>query len=238
MRLTHDLADGDAWKAHAAPDGTSTGTGRQSGCADGPRGPTPRWLGPSGVSIAEGGETGRPAPEGLEVRARICMTPGENLGAIGRKVLGPMEFAGMDAARRRRGGPMTAAINLAASGREMTEKEAADLESRLVTDPDDLTARIKLLGYYFTRQFASSSAREARSRHILWIIKHRPDEAIAFTPYLVLDPDEAAYAEAKRLWLEQLAEENPNPEVAENAAVFMSRKDPAIARDIWQRIRR
>src|SRR6266545_3147668 len=70
--------------------------------------------------------------------------------------------------------PSTAA-QLAREGRGLTAAQAADLENRLNTEAEDLAARTRLLGYYFSsslRIAGADATRAARRRHILWFIEH------------------------------------------------------------------
>src|SRR4030095_13529203 len=68
------------------------------------------------------------------------------------------------------------------AGRRLTPKEVNALESDVKTNPEDLSARTKLLGYYFGR-LQSAQDNEARQKHILWVIKNRPESEIAGLPY-------------------------------------------------------
>ena len=71
-------------------------------------------------------------------------------------------------------------------GKMLTEAQAQDLETKLVADPDDLTTRTLLLGYYEMRRFRPGKDRELRAGHVLWFIEHHPDADI-LPPFLGLD---------------------------------------------------
>src|SRR5262245_37956007 len=60
----------------------------------------------------------------------------------------------------------------------MSDKQVSDLEELLTKYPDDLSARTKLLGYYFVPRPITPGATESRHRHIFWIIKNRPEAEI------------------------------------------------------------
>lgn len=115
-----------------------------------------------------------------------------------------------------------AATHAASDGRNLAADQAAALEKQVAANPDDLSARTKLLGHYFLKAFESPAAREARQRHVLWIIRNRPEAAIAGLPFATLDPllDGEAYHSARELWLQQVERNRRNVAVLANAANF------------------
>jgi len=112
---------------------------------------------------------------------------------------------------------------LVIEGGKISDDEAVNLEKALQENQDDFAARIKLLGYYSLKQFKSESARETRQKHVLWVIKNRPDSLVAGLPYASLNPafDKKTYSEAKALWLKQVEAYKDNVSVLENAANFL-----------------
>jgi tetratricopeptide (TPR) repeat protein len=121
--------------------------------------------------------------------------------------------------------------SLVLQGSELSEEEARQLEEKLKADPENLPARIQLLGYYWSMTFDSDEAREAREKHVLWIIEHRPDSDVAGNPWVNLDPtlDGEVYYEAKKLWLQQVKEHNENTKVLGNAANFFLHNDEELS---------
>ena len=68
---------------------------------------------------------------------------------------------------------------------DLTPWEAARLEMKLKLDPHDVVARTMLLEYYFYRgpeKLPSRPEIEARSKHILWLIRNRPEAAVLARP--------------------------------------------------------
>lgn len=149
-----------------------------------------------------------------------------------------MRLPGIEAARRRRGEERTETILLAHSGAHLSEDEAKMLEDRLAKSPNDTISRTRLLGYYFLAQFESEDERDRRAAHVLWFLMHEPESPILFTPYVVLDTDPDAYEAGKTLWLEVVSDRRESRELLENAAWFLSRRDPNLAEDLWERARR
>src|SRR6478736_5108658 len=94
----------------------------------------------------------------------------------------------------------TGSTHLAAmAGRNLTTAEVGELEASLTKNPDDLSTRTKLLGYYFGARLKSAEATQTRREHALWVIKNHPEAEIAGLPYCqidaILDPD--GYVQAK-----------------------------------------
>lgn len=120
---------------------------------------------------------------------------------------------------------------LVLQGSELSEEEAQQLEKELKTDPENLPARIQLLGYYSGKRFGSDEAKKARQKHVLWIIEHHPDSDVAGNPWVDLDPtlDGEVYYEAKRLWLQQVKKHDENTKVLGNAANFFLHNDEELS---------
>ena len=59
------------------------------------------------------------------------------------------------------------------AGREISSEQAASLEEKLAIDPNDVTSRTLLLGYYDgIRPVQGDSAKVAIRRHVLWLIRN------------------------------------------------------------------
>jgi len=126
---------------------------------------------------------------------------------------------------------------LAMTGRNLSQEAVRKLESGLESVPDDVEARTKLLGYYFLRAHGSREAKEARQRHILWLIGNRPEAPILETPFAQLDAtlDGSAFAEGKQAWLSQVAREPNNAAILGKAAAYLLFQDPAAAESLYKR---
>ena len=55
---------------------------------------------------------------------------------------------------------------------ELTDEQAAELEARLVVEPDDIIARTKLVRHYYAKQWVE--ANRAHDEHVVWLIENAP----------------------------------------------------------------
>ena len=115
--------------------------------------------------------------------------------------------------------------DLLKKGSSLSAEEAEKLEARVTQKPDDEEARIQLLSYYVAPRSPAdlSSVKEARVRHILWLIEHDPKDGLglfkaATGVYRVhcqgddlADPE--AFKRTSELWLEQIRKNPGNPEI-------------------------
>lgn len=120
--------------------------------------------------------------------------------------------------------------------RNLTPEQAASLEKKLEQDPHDLASRTRLVRYYFgSYRFPDRSVREqmekAQTRHILWLIRNRPEARVLGSPEGTIDPvfDLKGYAEGKNAWLDRLQREPANLKALENAANFFTHADKDLA---------
>ncbi len=120
------------------------------------------------------------------------------------------------------------------AGGKMNASEAGDLEKLIASNPDDLSARTKLLGYYFMPRQGADDAKEAKRKHVLWIIKNRPEAEIAGTPFCQITAfvDADGYHEAKQLWLEKTRVNPKDAIILGHAAQFVFLHDRALAEDL------
>lgn len=122
----------------------------------------------------------------------------------------------------------------AMAGRSLTAEQVSILELALVGDPDNLSVRTKLLGYYAPPRSTSADAKDARRKHILWIIKNHPETEIAGTIFtsIELDQDPDGYEAAKQLWTEQTEAHPKDPAVLGHAADFLLLHDRYQAEEL------
>ena len=107
------------------------------------------------------------------------------------------------------------------SGRKLTAEEAKELEAMLRENPDAVEARRKLLGYY-----RGNESREARRRHVLWFIEHRPESEIHKNfGSLLAQIDGEAFEKGKDLWLEHVEKQPKNAKILGNAAKYLLLSD-------------
>ena len=116
---------------------------------------------------------------------------------------------------------------LTRAGQSMSAAQAAKLEEHLAKSPDDLDARIKMLGYCWMNRYADAM----HARHILWIIENRPESAIAEGPEVVLNGnfDAPAYRRGAELWQAHAAKENATTTILSHAANYFTLSEPDFA---------
>lgn len=127
--------------------------------------------------------------------------------------------------------------------RNLTADGARKLEESLNVKPDDFDTRAKLIAYYyyFMAQHADrgSDLGEKHQRHVLWLIEHCPDSALAGSHEARIDPVSGGstdgYQRAKQLWLQQVEKFPTNVKVLINAAEYMSFWDVKIGRELLEK---
>ena len=123
------------------------------------------------------------------------------------------------------------------SGRDLTPGQAALLEKKLKQDPHDLASRTQLLGYYAGPETLSNRPQlEARSKHILWLIRNRPEAAVLAWSQAMIhyagDPE--GYTEGKKAWMDHWQRDPANWIVLDNAARFFMHQDRDLAIELLQ----
>ena len=123
------------------------------------------------------------------------------------------------------------------SGRDLTPGQAALLEKKLKQDPHDLASRTQLLGYYFgPEKLSNRPDLETRSKHILWLIRNRPEAAVLSSPvgriHYAVDPE--GYSEGKKAWMDHWQRDPAKWIVLDNAAKFFMHQDRDLAIELLQ----
>jgi hypothetical protein len=128
----------------------------------------------------------------------------------------------------------------------MTSANAASAERDLMDDPNDLSARATLIGYYdaagaeevSSHQSVSTvhyrELEEKREQHVLWLIEHHPECECLASSSAWLSPDDPHYAEAKELWLRQVNAHGNDIAVLANAASSLH-SNPELSRQFATR---
>jgi hypothetical protein len=129
---------------------------------------------------------------------------------------------------------------LALAGTEAGAAEAARLETTLASNPGDMDARTRLLGYYMQRSYSDRHALRRRTVHCLWVIRHRPEAKIAGTPFCQIEKffDAAGYRKAKALWRAHVAGRDAGVAVLANAARFYTGHEKRSAVALYRRLQR
>ena len=123
------------------------------------------------------------------------------------------------------------AHRLILSGRKLTAEEAESLERQLEQNPKDIALRTKLLGYYCVAEYMSLSEREARQKHILWLVVNSPEAEVLGIPVGTLNAilERDAYSQAKEAWLDHIQRKPADLKLLENSANFFKLHDRDLA---------
>ncbi len=127
----------------------------------------------------------------------------------------------------------------------VSAEAAAALETQLRLNPQDVSARIHLLNYWW-----HNGMRQERLQSVLWLIAHHPESPILGLDLAWLFPneraahdhyrtmhDDADFAQARELWDAVIGQEWDSPEVLHNAARFYEGTDPAKSAELARRLR-
>jgi TonB family protein len=125
---------------------------------------------------------------------------------------------------------MTVAVALAQSyrtvlleGRTLTPEAVRQFETALKTNPQDLNARTRLLGYYSARAGQDPAARLGRLKQVEWLIENQPDSFLLRDPAVRLQrtdfaPPYASHRDTLRNdWKKQVELHPGDPILIENA---------------------
>jgi len=114
-------------------------------------------------------------------------------------------------------------------GSKLTSVEAQQLEDHVASDPEDLTARGKLIAYY--REHAMD---DARLQQVHWLIQHHPESEMA-AQFAIGELSSSNYESTKKLWLDQVTLNPNNARILANAAQFLGVKDQVAAKELLER---
>lgn len=123
------------------------------------------------------------------------------------------------------------------SGRNLSSEEVLELEKGLLVDASDLTARMKLLGYYFGKDLRSTEIRETRQEHVMWLIEHAPEAEVLGTPFGTLSHyrDGEVFIKAKKLLLAKIQEKPDNLARLKNGANFFTLNERSQSIELLQK---
>ncbi|WP_437592902.1 tetratricopeptide repeat protein [Sorangium sp. So ce1000] len=124
-------------------------------------------------------------------------------------------------------------LSLCTEGLDLAAEDAEALETHLLKSSNDIEARAKLLGFYFTNP--NDDAQQRRAGHVHWLIAHRPEIHLAAFARIHPEHHPDAYNEGKRLWLSVVSNSPNNLAVLRNAGSFLASGDPDIAEELYKR---
>lgn len=120
---------------------------------------------------------------------------------------------------------------------KLTAAQIKALQATANANPADAQSRAQLLGHYLFQQDPNPDDISTRRDLILWMIRNRPDDRFAGTPFCGIDPaaDPKGYAAARDLWKQQTEKPSPSPGAVENAVRFLIVNDAKAAEDLVNR---
>jgi TonB family protein len=130
--------------------------------------------------------------------------------------------------------PNPGLAQLLTEGSKLTAAEAQQLEQQLATDSEDLTARGKLISYYF-----ANAIEHPRMEHTFWLIEHHPESELAlyYSRSHMPGPSQSEHKQAKDLWLQEVSVHPRDARVLANAAQFVGLNDQFAEEDLLKRAR-
>jgi len=131
------------------------------------------------------------------------------------------------------------ASSLEIRGIRLKAEEAESLEKQIEKNPDDITSRTILLSYYSRKQYQDKSAREAKQKHVLWLIMNSPEAEVLATTNGGLDSflEKEAYSQGKKAWIDQLKKKPANLKLLESSASYFLQQDRELAEQSLQKAR-
>jgi tetratricopeptide (TPR) repeat protein len=130
------------------------------------------------------------------------------------------------------------ANRLIKEGVDFSPRQIPILEKQLLLNPENISARVRLLGYYFNsgiKDFGPEATHAARLRHILWLIQNHPENIVNRLSETTIDSsghalaDAEGFVQAKKLWIEQIELKKNNTQVLKNIAWYFKLSEKAIA---------
>jgi hypothetical protein len=118
----------------------------------------------------------------------------------------------------------------------LTPGQVARLETALISNPGDLSARTRLLAHYLQQEVAPP-----RITHILWVLTNRPESKLAGSPFVRVTPDSNSlttrsdYEAVRTRWLRNLERHQNSAAVLGNAALFFEEEEPERAGGLFER---
>ncbi|MGI8741207.1 MAG: energy transducer TonB [Bryobacteraceae bacterium] len=135
-----------------------------------------------------------------------------------------------------------ASVRAPFEGRQFSAEQAAAAEAAVAANPDDVSDRLKLLGYYWVQAQAGGSNdlnhaevnHAARLTQLLWLIAHNPELGVFVLPEASL-PDAGDYEQVKPAWGQAVTTHFDDGRVLANAAWFYRILDKQQSVDLLRR---
>ena len=124
-------------------------------------------------------------------------------------------------------------------------QEIADLESRVLQNPEDIDARVELLQVYADTAplpaYDNPARRSVRLQHILYLVEHHPEAAASSSKVAYVYRSAGPYANAgdhdavRNQWLAAVQAHPTDKAVVMNAVKFLNVEDPEDAEEALRR---
>lgn len=124
-------------------------------------------------------------------------------------------------------------------GGDLNPEQVKALGALVANDPNNLDARLQLLGYYF--HDPSESGSSAVVEQVIWFVKNQPGLTAVGRGFFEVHPrlhGPEAYDSVRALWLQAVEASPTTPEVLANAAAFFMAQDQSLAEDLLKRAER
>jgi len=117
----------------------------------------------------------------------------------------------------------------------MSRKDAQELERGVENTPNDLVARLQLLGFHFRHQFCCPQYKVRRVAHIVWLIERHPNFSECVHSYFSIVPqDKESFETVKLAWEGALANHAGDADVLGNMAMFLQAAYPKEAEQLME----
>lgn len=122
-------------------------------------------------------------------------------------------------------------------GGQLTTEDVANLEDVLLADPYATEARVRLIGYHWSRTWANDNSRRRHSELTLWMVRNSPRHALFKMSYGRINPrmSPESFLQARGAWLAHLEAQPEDPVLLGNAADFLLSDDRPLAMSLLYR---
>ncbi len=123
------------------------------------------------------------------------------------------------------------------SGKRLTKVDAENLETLILSEPENVNARISLVGYYWLHSQRFDPRRIESImwlKHVEWLICYHPGHAILYWPEAnwMIGLDRDIDNRLTELWEIAISGASSDPKVLRNAASFFAQRDTSRSLEI------